>query len=382
MAKLSFSFVFFILCICSNMAVAQNKVKKGMREGKRKEVDLSNYYITLKLQNSLSYLSGILEWSIDSLIRKEPDVMIQNNLVSLKYNLINVLSKTAFHSDPLLGAIDSWALDYQLVDYFKSGNCDSLYGQHCAFFANVFDRYLSGYEKELGPYVSEEDRQELKTFATKYPIRDSNLNRQSVVPYISAWVSEDELKIKSGLLTMTDLMRDMSFRVQYYSEMVPKQAKWQLENTLQTYLMKDSITNMMNTMHNLMLVSASTIGSTEDMINFNRDSILANIDYHRRISLHFLQNERIATLEAMSKEREILLEAMQNERKAIEVFAAGERKAMVEDFKAMSSEILRESVSVGKELIDYIFIKSLILIAMVSAFLILGLFIYKRMEKT
>jgi len=365
-----------VLCLFFTFSSGQDNA--GIFDNKRKEVDISNYYITLNLQDALNGITAAVEWKVDSLIKTETNPAIQNNLILLKYNLITVLSRTAFHSDPLIGALDTWALGYQLTDYFSGSRCDSLYGRHCVVLKDMLTRYTAGYERTLSKYVSEKNRQDLKSFATNHPITNDNLSRKTVVTYVSAWVSEDELRLKSGLLTMTDLLRDMSFRLQYYSELLPKQTKWQMENSWRTYMGTDSLTTLISTLQQVLDVSARTLEKSETIINFNRDTVLANINHQRILSFQAIRNERIAVLDAVANERAILLETLQAERKAMQEYMSQERSAAMTDMKGISHDMLDQTVPVGKELIDYIFWKVLIIVAVLGIFFMGGLFLHKR----
>ena len=348
-------------------------------ESKRKEFDLNNYYITINLQNSLMLTSGLLEWKFDSLIRIETSSPTRANLGKLKYNLISVITKTTLHSDPLVGALDSWALAHQLVYYFSNPSLDSLYGSNRVVILRLLDRYLDGYKRELAPYVSDQNKLQVALFAERNPILDERLNRRSIVPQLAAWIASDELRLKSSLLTMTDLMRDLSFRLNYLSEMVPKQTQWQFESAMEEIIPKDSLASMMNNSQHLMTRATEMLEQMDSLINFNRDTLLSVIDYQRIVSLRFLQQERIAMIKAMSKEREVLVETLQEERLAMQQFATQEREAVTESMRDIGNEIMGKSIPVGKELIDYIFIRSFLLVGLLGLLIIIGIVVLKKM---
>jgi hypothetical protein len=242
----------------------------------------------------------------------------------------------------------------------------------------MFRQYTAGYEKALSKYVSEQNQQDLKNFSKNHPILNDNLSRKSVVTSVSAWVTEDELRLKSGLLTMTDLLRDMSFRLQYYSEMLPKQTKWQMENSWRTYMGSDSLTTLISTMQQVLDVSARTLEKSEAIINYNRDTVLSNINYQRILSFQAIRNERIAVLDALTKERAIFLETLQNERKAMQEYMSQERAAAMADMKEMGHGMMDQTLPVGKELVDYIFWKVLMVVAIVGIFFMAGSLLIKR----
>lgn len=375
----SIVFVLISIALLSD-AYGQKQKDRGLLESKRKEFDLNNYYITLNLQNALVLATGVLEWRLDSLVQTEGSSAIRSNLVKLKYNLISVISKTTLHSDPLVGALDSWTLAQQLVNYFSDSSLDALYRSNRNALLISMKRYLAAYEKALSPYVSEQNREQVATFAANNPILDAQLNRRSIVPQLAAWVSSDELRLKSSLLTMTDLMRDLSFRLNFYSEMIPKQARWQIESAMDEILPKDSLAVLIYDSKHLMHKATHTLETMDSLINVNRDTLLSVIDYQRIVSLRFLQQERIAMVNAMGGEREMMVKALQEERQAMQQFASGEREAMTEDMRDIGNEMMGKSIPVGKELIDYIFLRSLLLIGLLGLLTLAGIVIVRKMK--
>ena len=355
--------------------------KRGLLEKKRTDAAISNYYITLNLEDGLLRITGLIEWQIDSLVAIEQNARVRNNLMHLKYDLISVLTRSTFNSDPLMAALDTWALDYQLVNYLASKACDELYNNHNRVIRTTMLQDLASFEKGLGPYISGASKQELKNFADENPIYNERLHRKTVVGAISAWVSEDELRLKSGLLTMTDLMRDMSFRLNYFSEMLPKQARWQVESSLSEFTPKDSLLLLLKSTNRLMMSSAQLVERADELIAFNRDTLLSAIDYERIAAMRALKQERVEVLKAMSSQRELVMNGLQEERKALELFATSERIATLSEIKKISREMMTDTIPLGKTLIDYVFVRSLMLIGLLGFFILAGMVIWKRKEK-
>jgi hypothetical protein len=339
---------------------------------------MSNYYIKLNTQDALTSLCGILEWQVDSLIVQEPNPVLKNTLVDLKYHLTLVLANTTLHSDPLVGALDTWALLHQLVNYFSEQGSDTLYNRHNREILRTLEKFMDGYDRWLSPYVSDQIRQQLKVFYERFPIQDERFNRRSVVPFISSWISEDELRLKSSLLTMADLMRDLSFRMNFYAEMVPKQTLWQVEGAISGFMPKDTLSKLVTSTNEVMNATVQLMENVEALVGYNRDTIFSHLDYLRIESFNAIRQERIAAFESVAGEREILLKTLQQERMALEDFVTRERIAALEEVDRMGRDLLSESVPVGKELIDYIFFRVLIVIMAMGFFILVGIFLYRR----
>ncbi|GEM_PF-3466978 len=346
---------------------------------KRKKVALDNYYLAMNAYSDLVWYTGVIEWKADSVIKLESDPAIRKNLIHLKYNLVNELSKACFHTDPIVSALDTWALTFQLLNYFGDEKCDQLYPNHCKVFQNIFDRLELDFASNYREYIGEENKNRLINFANNHPIYNDNLHRESVVPYLSKWASDDNKGLMGGVSSMNNMVRDMTNRMEFYMEMMPKQTKWQIESSLPDLPSVDSLDEVIHEMRGLLKQSAHVLGKTEDIIDFNRDSILANVNYQRIVSLQMIRNERIAVMETIAGEREILLDAVQKEREAIEKFASGEREAAMNDMKLMSADMMSQSTGVGKELIDYIFYKVIILTIVLSIGLLIAIVLIKKL---
>ena len=376
--KTSFLIVLLLAVAIGDPTFAQNLDKSGLFGGRRQRVDMSNYYIKLNTQDALMSICGIIEWKVDSLINQEPNPPVRNALVELKYHLTLVLANTALHSDPLVGALDTWALLHQLVNYFSEEDSYGLYNNYNVEIARTLQQFLEGYEQWLSSYVSDQVRQQLIMFSDRFPIQDERFNRRSVVPMLSAWISEAELRLKSSLLTMADLMRDISFRMNFYAEMVPKQTLWQVEGTVAGLMPKDTLSMLVTSVNEMMKTSRQLMEDVEELIGFNRDTILSNLSYQRIESFKTIREERIAAFESIALEREVLLETFQQERLAIEKFVTQERIVALDEVNRMSRELMAGTVPLGKELIDYIFFRAVIALTVLGCFVLAAILLFRR----
>jgi hypothetical protein len=340
---------------------------------------VSNYYVAINIHDALTYYTGKLEWTIDSLRNIEDDPQIRNNLTFLKYTTTNAISRASLHNDPVAAALDTWALTYQMENYFNDEGATSKYGNSTDELANIFVDFRNDYEADYQKYINEKAIGELKAFAESNPIENDLLNRKSVSPNLSEWLGEESLGLKGGLLTVTDLVRDLNNRLEYFAEMLPKQTKWQVEYELGEFMTEDSLGIFLDNISNTLMETSQFLGNTESLINYNRDTLLANIEYQRLATLYAIRQERIETMETLAEEREIIMEALQNERLAVQDFASGERAILMADVEELSGRLIDQSTTIGKELIDYIFFKVIILLVIVGLFFVGGVVLWKKL---
>lgn len=368
-----------LLVLIAQMPVcSQTQKASGLFGSKRRSVGISNYYIKLNTQDGLTSLCGIIEWKVDSLIGREPSPAVRKTLSNLKYQLIVVMANTTLHTDPVVGALDTWALLQQLVQYFSEERSDTLYHWHNREIRRTLEKFEDGYDLWLSPYISDQVRQELQEFSRRFPIQNERFIRRSVVPSMSAWISEDELRLKSSVLTMADLMRDLSYRMNFYAEMVPKQTLWQVEGAISGFMPKDTLSKLVTSTNEVMNATVQLMENVEALVGYNRDTILSQLDYLRIESFNAIRQERIAAFESVANEREVVLKTLQQERMALENFFTRERIAALEEVDRMGRDLLAESIPVGKELIDYIFFRVLFALTVIGFFILGGIFLYRR----
>ncbi len=368
-----------LLCVLCPLSILHAQTKKKLLERQRKQFELSNYYLSMNMNALLTGYTGLIEYKLDSVTAQETSPDLRARQVFLKSAIITSMSQTAFHSDPLAAAIDTWALCYQLTDYFDSRECREEYGAACTESKEIFDLLAMNFRNGLEDFIDEEDLNGVRTFASNHPIMDNYLNRRSIIYEISDWISEEELRLKSGLLNMNDLMRDLSNQLEYYAATIPKQTMWQLDQRIAEFGATDSVALLMEDMRRMLSATSLLLENSDALIRENRDTLFFTIDTQRRLTLAMLRQERVALLEAMSLERQAVLEALHQEREEAQAFVDQQREAMIGDVNTLSNDMVSLSVASGKEMVDYVFFKLLILTAILGLVIILGIVAYKRL---
>ncbi|MEJ2004325.1 MAG: hypothetical protein P8X57_05020 [Cyclobacteriaceae bacterium] len=357
-------------------ANAQNRNK--LQESQRAQFDLNNYYISMNVNELLTAYTSRIEYQMDSLMEIESSPEFRTRQLFLKSTLINTISQTAFHSDPLAAAIDSWAMCYQLADYFDTSDCAAEYGIACPVMQNLFLNYASRYETGLSDHISEEDQNGLRLFSQQYPIIDNYLTRRSIIYEISSYISNEQLRLKTGLINMNALVRDVSNQLEYYSAMLPKQTMWEMDMRMGEFIRPDSMALLMHDMRRTLNATAGLLEKSEELLKYNRDTLLANVDYQRRLTMSSISNERIEALSAISTEREAVLNSLRNERMEVQQFMSEQRELLSRDMTAMTGGMLDQTEGIGKGLVDYVFYRVLILTGILVLMVFAGIWFLKR----
>ncbi len=367
-----------ILCVLGIAITVNAQSKKKLQESQRAQFDLNNYYISMNVNELLTAYTSRIEFQMDSIMAIEESATMRTQQLFLKSTLVTSVSQAAFHSDPLAAAIDSWAMCYQLANYFESSDCAAEYGMACPVMRDLFMNYASRYDIGLSDHISEEDQEGIRRFASNYPVIDSYLTRRSIIYEISSYISNEQLRLKTGLMNMNALVRDVSNQLEYYSTVLPKQTMWQMDMRLGEFIRPDSMALLMHDMRRTLNATASLLEKSEELLEQNRDTILANVDYQRRVTMSSISRERIEALNAISAEREAVLQSFRTERIEAQQFMQEQREFLSEDMFNMTSSALEQSTGVGKELVDYVFFRILILTAILAVLIFGGIWFLKK----
>jgi hypothetical protein len=375
--KTSRRIIFFLFAVIIAFTVnAQSK--KKLQESQRAQFDLNSYYIAMNVNELLTAYTSRIEFQMDSIMAMEESADVRTRQLFLKSTLVTLISQTAFHSDPLAAAIDSWAMCYQLADYFETSDCAEEYGMACPAMRSLFLNYASRYDTGLSDHISEEDQEGLRKFAANYPIIDSYLTRRSIIYEISSYISNEQLRLKTGLINMNALVRDVSNQLEYYSTVLPKQTMWQMDMRLGEFIQSDSMALLMNDLRRTLNATASLLEKSEELLQYNRDTILSNVDYQRRVTMASISRERIEALNAISAEREAVLQSFRTERIEAQQFMQQQREFLSEDMTKMTTGALEQSTGVGKALVDYVFLRILILTGILGILVFAGIWFLKK----
>ena len=253
-------------------------------------VEASSREIRIRATGYAMMFSQTVEIAADSILRLASDRTIAQNALVWKSYAVPAIYRSAALPDPLMAWIDGWVLTYQMTDFLTTGNGKDLFGdlQPLAIEAT---RFIEGELQRAFDLTGRERDPELaaqvRRFATENPLTNPYYFRHSPLEVLATYLGEDYVSGLQAVGSMTELMEDMSQRLNMYAELLPRSGRWQAE---------------------LMLA---------EMADPERSAIYLEI-LNQLEAMETLNTFLLNTPDLVAEQREILLEAVDRQRLAFE----------------------------------------------------------------
>lgn len=268
------------LAACSTAAPRQTGFQESLG------VDVPSREIRIRAAEYAMTFSQTVEIAADSILRLTSDRTVARNALLWKSYAIPAIYRSATLPDPLMAWIDSWVLTWQMRDYFETGAGRNLFGdqQHLAveaarLISGELERAVELSGQKPGPGLGAEIRQ----FATEHPLTNPYFFRPSPVELLASYLGQDQISGLQAVGSMTELLEDMSHRLNIYAELLPRSGRWQAE--LMMAEMADpersaiylEILNQLEAMETL----NAFLLNAPDLVDEQRDILLEAIEQHR-----------------------------------------------------------------------------------------------------
>jgi hypothetical protein len=359
----------------------QAQDKKGVFKKKRKKVDVENYTVYLELHDVAIEYSTKIDYKVDSLFNAN-NVTFHKGLFDFRIRSLQTLEHVLYRSDAVIAFLDSWVFGIQMVNYLNTPEAGEYLDFGHSTMLSLFEEYLDEFP-EIYSDLLEADPELLEArmvdFGTTHPIANHHLIRTSIIDGTAQWVGESKLGLTGGLYTITDLLRNISDRLNYHAEFTPKMIEYNVQSTVGSLLGTDSIGPILEESLASLGQITQTLDSIDHMVYSVTDTILTDVNRQRWETLYFIREERKAVMEQVSLEREAVLSQVSEERKAIEQLIREERQLSFDQLEAIITNTTDRSFDRVDSLVNRIFFKVLILMAIIAIGLVLAVVAYKKL---
>jgi hypothetical protein len=303
-----------------------------------------------------------------------------------KIEAVPAMRDSLFQPDPHVALVDAWVLLYQMSDYFERGPGKTRLGPASALAAaacRTSEDHLTGVAASATTSGDvSKVREFVRTWAAEHPITDTIAARQPILSIDVENAIPDSLTLGQAVTEVATSLDDLNRRLEVYSGQMVRQARWELER--QTLSLLDDLSakeaiplagravasaeQAAADIHRLAPAvegAARTAERAADIIATERRAAVAAISADLARTIEFAQRERLAVLEYLTIERQTAIDEL--------------RKTIIEEHEA----IIRDTEKVAVRLVDHAInrlerlvlqVVALLVVAMVAALLIMGLF--------
>jgi hypothetical protein len=268
------------LSACSTAAPKQTGFQQTLGS------EVTSREIRIRVSDYALTFSQAVELAADTILALATERTVARNALVWKTYAVPAIYRSATLSDPLMAWIDSRVLTYQMRDYFETGVGKDQFGE-LQPLALEATRYLEDELQRAVELAGQKARPELgasiREFATENPLNNPYFFRRSPVEVLAKYLGQDQVSGLQAVGSMTELMEDMSQRLNIYAELLPRAGRWQAELMLAELADPDRSAIYLEVLNQLEAMETlnTFLLSAPDLVDEQREIMLEAVDYQR-----------------------------------------------------------------------------------------------------
>jgi hypothetical protein len=260
-------------------------------------VSISAADLRTRVNDLADRLASGLEQTADRISHETGDPSVRRRALAFKVDVIPAVYTAAYRVDPLVAAMDTWGLTFQIREYLETGAGRDAFGAHQPLArAQVRDLVSYADASVQGMAISqkrfETARAKMGSWVTSHPIEHAFSSRSSIAPVLAQWLPEDRGAFVA-VGEMTDTVQNLSERLNTYAAQMPRQVRWQAE------LLVAELADQ----HDLTILLGAAGQAAREVVATERRAVLEDVNSQRQQTLDYLTGERRAAVEALRQER-------------------------------------------------------------------------------
>jgi len=306
------------------------------------------------------FISKTEEASEEIKIQSE-DITVKKNALKWRLNVIPAAIQSLSILDPVAAGIDIWALCAQQKHFFTDGNGKNLFGKYQYIAVDASTELMDELEALANDFRDQKYRSntshEILEWTKENPIKDLNFHRRSTLDVLAKTIGSEQYSLGSTVGSIAIGVHDIRKQITLYTDLLPKQIKWQAEyelyNLLGDSLIEKSISKIDRIIFSTERIS-KMIEESPELVREIHLSTMVEIDKQRLETLEIISQERIAILEAVTMERIAILEQIHIE-----------GTETLDRIEEIANKTIIQSSLFAADVIDILFWRVLIILAVV-----------------
>jgi hypothetical protein len=293
------------------------------------KVGVSASVLRVRVNNLVDRSVGRIEQTADRVIAGTDDESIRRRARLVKVDAIPAVFTAGFRADPLAAAMDVWGFAFQFNNYMEGDAGRNAFGsQQPLFLACARDLLADadGVLKTIAirPEYFDVARSNVQGWAKTNPVEQSFSSRTSAATFVDDFRSNNK-DVFVTIGAVSDLIEDLSERLNAYSAQLPKQARWQAEILVTDVTGTPRVESALGDLREVGTAARSAatllndvpglLEAQRNLIEAERRAVLEGVDIMRGQTQDYMTQERLAVLAAVHQERLALVEALQQERR-------------------------------------------------------------------
>ena len=331
------------------------------------KVGVSAAALRARVNELVDRFAGRIEQTADRIIAETEDGGIRRRALFLKVDAIPAVYTAGFRADPLAAAVDVWVFAFQFNQYGASDTGRNAFGAQQPLVLNCARDLLADADAVIRAVVTRPEhfdtaRGRVESWAKAHPVDHAFSSRASGATVLIDLRSDDrDVFVTVG--AVSDLIEDLSERMNRYAAQLPKQARWQAEILVGDLAGAHSLESAFGDLHDMgSAVQRATahlddlpglLDIQRDILATERRALLADVNGQRQRTLEYMTAERLAIVSAGHDERVAIVAAVREERLALVAALRQERIETVVELEAMKNRGVDSALAGFRDLVDY-----------------------------
>lgn len=376
MVKIIFRLFFTVLLAVFMFSCTAIQTQTGV-EKQLKNVKMSSDELRLRLNEYAVRFSGEVVSAADKIKKNTNDINVKQNALLWKMNSIPAANKVLFTIDPFAAVLDMLAFNRQMYNFFNDGNGKDLFGNKQNIAIETSKNLEHDMVKILFQGMIDTTKGDslllIFEFADKHPFENLTFSRNSTINFFAEYMADTDRTITSSVGNMETAISELSMRLNIYYDQLPKIASWNVEYLVNQAKLSGEADTLLNSFQ-LMSNSLDRIAAVSEKIDFL-------IDENIQQSFQNLEDMRQRMILDLQNERELFKQLVESERKIILVEVNNQRRETIAELNLLSDKILDETPEKIESMVDYIFWRLLLILAIIYIVLLSTYFIIAKTRK-
>lgn len=332
----------------------------------------------------------MVDYTAFQVLRKEKNHKARLAILYWQINGITACRGAAFLDDPLVAALDCWALGLQEVAYYKSEEMREILGDSHELVLSQLEGVHEEFQRKMMSVSRNPDliRKRIETFAAEHPLRNLSYARESVAPEMARITGDADLSAFAAVGTLDSRIQDIAERLNVYAQQIPKQFLWSTALIREEIGQNEVVQTLVQDVHdmNASLERLSTLedrlprliqdqvevgmsgltGELEPLkqemdaqrqtlfanVAKEREAALAEVDRQRRDTLAFITSERGAIDGILDQKIETLTALVDTETRDIEEMMDRRQKEITAEVQSITAASVKQVGVLAEHLIS------------------------------
>jgi hypothetical protein len=320
------------------------------------KVSVSAAVLRGRVNDLVERFAGRIELTADRIGAETEDTALRRRALVLKIDAIPAVYSAGFRADPLAAVVDLWGFAFQFSQFVENRAGREGFGpqqplvQECArdllADADAVVRAIA-----IRPEHFDQARVRVENWARTHPVQFTLSSRASGAALVADLQSENQ-DVFLAVGTVSDIVENLSERLNTYAAQLPRQARWQAEILIGELAAAYRVDGALGDFHDVgtaarratevMKELPGTLGTQWDILAGERRALLAAV-----------HSQRLHTLEYLTAERAAVLGVAREERVAIVAALRQERIDALSEIDAIRTRALDSALAGMRDLVDY-----------------------------